>query len=123
MILLGLFPVAGLFALCPNQWTVFVNYAKTFIAVKLWPVGWTLLSTFNERRAILETFDDPGRVSGSPFLAVAAMYLVVPGLMFLIVHLAAAAAAVPFSPALPPPSGPGLGPVAPAASAAARIGR
>jgi hypothetical protein len=123
MILLGLFPVAGLFALCPNQWMLFVNYAKTFISVKLWPVGWTLLSTFNERRTILETFDEPGRVSGSPFLAAAAMYLVVPGVMFLIVHLAAAAAALPFSPAVPPPSGPGLGPVAPAACAAARLAR
>jgi hypothetical protein len=123
MILLGLFPVAGLFALCPNQWMLFVNYAKTFISVKLWPIGWTLLSTFNDRRAILETFDDPGRVSGSPFLAAAAMYLVVPGVMFLIVHLAAAAAALPFSPAVPPPAGPGLGPVAPAASAAARLAR
>jgi hypothetical protein len=86
-------------------------------------VGWTLLSTFNERRAILETFDDPGRVSGSPFLAVAAMYLVVPAVMFLIVHFAAAAAALPFAPAVPPPSGPGLGPVAPAAGVAARLAR
>jgi hypothetical protein len=39
--------------------------------------------------------------------------------MFLIVHLAAAAAALPISPAVPPPSGPGLGSVAPAAIAAA----
>jgi len=89
----------------------------------LWAIGWTLLSTFNERRAILETFDDPGRVSGSPFLAVAAMYLVVPSVMFLVVHLAAAAAALPFSPAVPPPAGPGLGPLAPAASAAVRLAR
>jgi hypothetical protein len=123
MILLGLFPVAGLFALCPNQWMLFVNYAKVFLSVKLWPVGWTLLSTFNERRAILETFDDPGRVSGSPFLAVAALYLLIPGVMFLIVHLATAAAALPFSQAVPPPAGPGLGPVAPAASAAGRLAR
>jgi hypothetical protein len=86
-------------------------------------VGWSLLSTFNERRAVLETFDDPGRVNGSPFLAAAAMYLVVPGVMFLIVHVAAAAAALPFAPAVPPPAGPGLGPVAPAASAAARMAR
>jgi hypothetical protein len=123
MVLLGLFPVAGLFALCPNQWKLFLNYAKVLISIKLWPVGWTLLSTFNERRGIIETFDAPGRVSGTPFLAVASMYLIVPGIMFLIVHLAATAAALPFSPALPPPSGPGLGPVAPAASAAARLAR
>jgi len=43
--------------------------------------------------------------------------------MFLIVHLAAAAAALPFSPAVPPPSGPGLGLVAPAATAAGQLAR
>jgi hypothetical protein len=123
MVLLGLFPVAGLFALVPNQWKVFINYSKVFISVKLWPVGWTLLSTFNERRGALEAFESPERVTGSPFMAIAMMYLLVPGLAFLIVHLAAAAAALPFAPALPPAAGPGLGPVAPAVNVAARLSR
>ena len=89
--------------------------------MKLWPIGWTLLSTFNQRRGILETFDPPGRITGSPFLAISAMYLLVPALMFLIVHLATTAAAVPFTPAVPPAAGPGLGPVGPAVQIAARL--
>ena len=34
MILLGLFPIAGLFALLPGQWKVFVHFAKVFLSVK-----------------------------------------------------------------------------------------
>jgi hypothetical protein len=121
MVILGLFPVVALFALLPNQWKVLVNYGKVFVSVKLWPVGWTLLSTFNQRRSLLETFDPPGRITGSPFLAISAMYLLVPALMFLIVHLATTAAAAPFTPAVPPAAGPGLGPVGPAVQIAARL--
>jgi len=123
MVILGLFPVAGLFALIPNQWKVLVNYGKVFVSIKLWPVGWTLLSTFNQRRGLLEAFDPPGRITGAPFLAVSAMYFLIPGLMFLIVHLATAAAAAPFAPAVPPTAGPGLGPVVPAVNIAARLSR
>jgi hypothetical protein len=118
MVVLGLFPVAALFALLPQQWKVLVNYGKVFVSIKLWPIGWSLLSTFNQRRGLLEAFDPPGRVLGTPYLALASMYLIVPGFMFLIVHLATAAAAAPFSAAVPPPVGPGLGPVAPAAHVA-----
>lgn len=123
MVILGLFPVAALFSLIPQQWKVLVNYGKVFVSIKLWPIGWTLLSTFNQRRGLLEAFDPPGRVSGSPFLAISAMYLIVPTLMFLIVHLATTAAAAPFTPAVPPAAGPGLGPVAPAVQVAARLAR
>jgi len=123
MVILGFFPVAALYALIPHQWKALVNYGKVLVSVKLWPIGWTLLSTFNQRRGLLEAFDPPGRVTGSPFLAIAAMYLLVPALMFLIVHLATAAAAAPFAPAVPPAAGPGLGPVGPAVHVAARLSR
>jgi hypothetical protein len=123
MVILGLFPVAALFALLPQQWKVLVNYGKALVSIKLWPVGWTLLSTFNQRRGLLEAFDPPGRVTGSPFLAISAMYLLVPALMFLIVHLATTAATAPFTPAVPPAAGPGLGPVAPAVHVAARLSK
>jgi hypothetical protein len=123
MILLGLFPVAALFALCPNQWKVLLNFTKVFVSVKLWPVGWTVLSSFNQRRGALEAFDPPERISGSPFLAISAMYLVIPALTFLVVHLATAAAAMPFSAAVPPAAGPGSDPIAPAVGIAARVGR
>ncbi len=123
MIVLGLFPVAALFALCPGQWNTFVNYGKVLISIKTWPIGWCILSTFNQRRGALEAFDSPERVGGSPFLAVSAMYLVIPAVAFLIVHLAATAAAMPFAAAVPPAAGPGSGPVAPAAAVASRAAR
>jgi hypothetical protein len=123
MILLGLFPVAGLFALVPNQWKVFVQYLKTFASVKLWPVGWAVLSTFNQRRGAMEAFDAPERVGGGVFLGVAGMYLLIPAIAFLVVHLAASAAAMPFSPAVPPTAGPGLGPAGPLVNVSARLAR
>jgi hypothetical protein len=123
MIVLGLFPVAAMFALCPGQWKTFVNYGKVLISIKTWPIGWAILSTFNQRRAALEAFDSPERIGGNAFLAVSAMYLVVPAVAFLIVHLAATAAAVPFAAAVPPAAGPGSGPVAPAAAVASRVAR
>ena len=123
MIVLGLFPVAALFALCPGQWKTLVNYGKVLGSIKLWPIGWCILSTFNQRRGALEAFDTPERIGGAPFLAVTAMYLLVPALAFAIVHLAASAAAIPFAAAVPPAAGPGSGPIAPAAAVAARIAR
>src|SRR6185295_5577138 len=63
MVILGLFPVAALFALLPQQWKVLVNYGKALVRIKLWPVGWTMLSTFNQRPGLLEAFYPPGRVS------------------------------------------------------------
>jgi hypothetical protein len=123
MIVMGLFPVAALFALCPGQWKTLVNYGKVLISVKLWPIGWCVLSTFNQRRGALEAFDSPERIGGSPFLAVSAMYLLVPALAFAIVHLGVSAAAIPFAAAVPPAAGPGSGPVAPAAALASRAAR
>ena len=123
MVLLGLFPLAGLFALAPGQWRVLLNFLKVFFSVKLWPVGWSVLSTFNQRRGALEAFDAPERGGGSVFLAIAGMYLLIPAIAFLIVHLASATAAMPFAQAVPPAAGAGLGPAGPVVHAAARIGR
>jgi hypothetical protein len=123
MILLGLFPVVALFALCPGQWRVFLNFLKVFISVKLWPIGWTLLSTFNQRRGALEAFDAPERVAGNAFLAISSMYLLIPAFSFILVQLATSAAALPFAQAVPPAAGPGSGPVSPAVSIAARVAR
>lgn len=110
MLLIGLFPIAGLFALLPGKWRVLVNWGKAFISVKLWPVLWAALSSFNARRGSLEAFDPWGGTKSDVWMAVAAMYLLTPGVAFLVVHLAASAAAMPFSAAVPPPAGPGLGP-------------
>lgn len=123
MILLGLFPVAGLFALLPGQWKVFLNYGKALCSLKLWPIGWAILSAFNQRRSALEAFEPPDRGGGTVFLGVAAMYLLVPAIAFLVVHLATTAAAMPFAPAVPPPAGPGLGPLAPVINVGARLAK
>lgn len=123
MILLGLFPVAGLLALMPGQWKTLTHYLEVFASIKLWPVGWALLSTFNQRRGVLETFDAPERGDGSVFLAVSAMYLLVPALAFMIVRLAGAAAAIPFSQAVPAPAGPGLGAAGAVVNVAARMAK
>jgi hypothetical protein len=123
LLILGLFPAAGLFALWPGKWRALVNYAKIFIAVKLWPVGWAALSSFNATRSVLEAFDPVERTGGDVFLAIASMYLLVPAFSFLIVHLGASALAAPFTPAVPPPSGPTLGPAAPVVNVAVRAAR
>jgi hypothetical protein len=106
----GLFPVAGLWALLPGKWTALVHFAKVFLSVKLWPVLWAALTQWNARRSAVEAFDPGERGSGDVFLAVAALYLLTPGIAFLLVHLAARAAAIPFQPAVPAAAGPGSGP-------------
>ncbi len=118
MLAMGLFPAAGLWALVPGKWRVLVNWGKVFVSVKLWPVGWAALTAFNARRSALEALDPGGRGTGDVFLGVASMYLLVPGIAFLVVHLAASAAAMPFAPAAPPAAGPGLGPAGPVVRAA-----
>lgn len=121
-LVLGLFPLAGLWALLPGHAQALLHYAKVFVSVKLWPVGWAALSSFNARRTAVEAFDPPARGTGDVFFAASAMYLLVPAIAFAIVHLAARAAQMPFAPAMPPPSGPGLGPGA-VVVAAARAAR
>jgi hypothetical protein len=126
LFVIGLFPLAGLIALLPGNWRALVNWGKVFVSVKLWPVLWAALSNFNARRSSLEVFDPDPRGSADVFLAVSSMYPLTPAIAYLVVNLAVSAAAMPFSPALPAPSGPGLGPVSPAlrgADAAARMGR
>lgn len=105
LFLLGLFPLAGLWALLPGRWTALVHWGKVFLSVKLWPVCWAVLTCFNAKRSALEAFDPGPRGSGDVFLAVSAFYLLVPTISFLIVQLGATAVAMPFSPALPSPAG------------------
>jgi hypothetical protein len=119
LLVLGLFPLAGLWALWPGGGKALLNWGKVLVSVKLWPVCWAALSAFNAKRAAIEAFDPSPRGSGEVFLAVSALYLVTPVVAFAMVHVAAEAAALPFAAAVPPPAGPGLGP----AGAAIRLGR
>lgn len=118
MLVLGLFPVAGALALLPGKWRALVNYGKVLVSVKLWPVLWAALSSFNARRPSLEVFGPDPRGSTDVVLAAASMYLLAPTVAYLVVHLAVSAAVMPFTPAVPPPSGPGLGAAGPALGAA-----
>ncbi len=123
LFVIGIFPLAGLFALLPGKWRALVNYGKVLVSVKLWPVFWAALSSFNARRSALEAFDPSPRESSDVFLAAASMYLLTPAIAYLVVNLAVSAASMPFGQAVPPPSGPGLGPVMPAVRAAGMAAR
>ncbi len=114
MLLLALFPVAGLLALLPGKWTVLLQFAKVFASVKLWPLGWALLTAFAERRpAHLALADVAGGTGGefleafrqsdppNVFVSVSLMYFVVPAVSFLVVNLVSGAAAAPFAGAAP----------------------
>ena len=106
LFLLGLLPLAGLWALWPGKWTALANWGRLFASVKLWPVGWAILTSFNAKRSALEAFDPGPRGSGEAFLAVSAFYVLVPTLSFLVVQLGVKAAASPFASAIPGPAGP-----------------
>jgi hypothetical protein len=122
LFLLGLFPIAGLFALLPGRWRALVNYGKVLVSLKLWPVGWAVLSAFDAKRSLHEAFEPAARGSGSVAYAVASFYVLVPAVAFLVVHLATTAAAMPFAAAVPPPAGPPISPSA-AVSVALRQAR
>ena len=123
LFLLGLFPVAGLWALLPGKWTALLNWLKVFVSVKLWPVCWAALTTFNAKRSAMEAFDPGPRGSGEVWLVVASMYALTPAICFLVVQMGATAAAMPFSQAVPPASGPGLGPAGPVVGVALRAAK
>ncbi|MBI4566651.1 MAG: hypothetical protein HY716_18390 [Planctomycetes bacterium] len=106
MLLMALFPVAGVYALWPGQWTVLLRFARLFFSVKLWPFGWSLLSAFVRRRPVSLALADAlspagdavqGSWSDGPnlFVLTAAMYVLVPAACFLAVHLMSIAAALP----------------------------
>jgi hypothetical protein len=123
MLLLGLFPLAALWALLPGRWTVLARFAQVFVSVKLWPVGWALLTYFGQRRPSTEALTFGGMEDAgtrSIFATVAMMYLLIPLLSFLIVNLVSSAAAMPFRDAVPAPAG---GSPAQAALAVARAAR
>ncbi|GEM_PF-5178276 len=109
MIVTGLFPIVGLFALLPGRWRALVNYGKVFLSIKLWPVCWAALTRFNARASELDVFGD-GIRSSDLLTAVASMYLVTPALCFAVVSLATSVSALPFQQAFSQPAGVTVGP-------------
>jgi hypothetical protein len=95
MVILAIFPFAGFIALLPGHWTALLLWAKYLLWVKLWMVFWSVLSKFNEWRYSLEDIgSDPSNGIGDAsyiFPAIAAMYLLTPGLSAIVVTLLSAA--------------------------------
>ena len=117
MLLTSFFPVAAMWSLVPGKWTALVNYAKVFVSIKLWPLGWTLLTTFSRQRPIEDALSEHAPPS-DVFTAVTLLYFMIPALSFIVVNLATAAAAIPFKEAAPVVAGPGNGPMGQAATMA-----
>lgn len=116
MIVIGLFPVVGLFALLPGRWRALVNYGKVLFSIKLWPVCWAVLSRFTARAPSFDTFGD-GVGTGEFVTVVASMYLLTPLLCLAIVNLVTSVSSIPFQQAVPAPAGSAVG----GAVAAARM--
>lgn len=95
MLILAVFPLAGFISLLPGHWTVLFTWMKMLLSVKLWMVFWSILSRFNEYRYRLEDIGSgPENGIGDQsylFPAIAAMYLMTPGLSLLAVQLLSAA--------------------------------
>jgi hypothetical protein len=118
MLLMAFFPVAVLYALLPGKWTALLHFAKLFMAVKLWPFGWALLTGFTQRRPAVMALADAAsdlrarveldfRIGDTPnlFVTITLMYILVPALSFVVVQLVSHAASLPFQQAMPRPSG------------------
>jgi hypothetical protein len=94
-VILMAFPIAGLWSLWPGSWTAIVNFLKLWASIKIWPIFWTFLSSFNIYRLNLPP-DDPLGAEGTGgsaamFASVAAMYVLVPVLSYMILNLVAQA--------------------------------
>jgi hypothetical protein len=90
-VLLMVFPIAGLMAFWPRGYQALVHFLKVFLSVKLWPLFWAFLSRMNVDRAQFDP-SDPGGFQGTfgqseMFTSLAAMYLLVPVLSFMIVGI------------------------------------
>ena len=118
MLLMSLFPLAGLYALLPGKWTALLQFSKLFFSVKLWPFGWALLTAFTQRRPSAMALADASsdlrapleqalRIGESPsiFVSVSLLYVLVPALAFVAVQLVSHAASLPFQAAMPRPAG------------------
>lgn len=92
MVLIGLFPVAALWALWPGHWKALLNFGKLFLSVKLWMVFWAILAAFNQARYDLVLGNDPARNGIGNQIeilpSIATMYLLTPLLSYMIVSLA-----------------------------------
>jgi len=96
MVITAMFPIAALATFWPWRWTVLITWAKYLLWIKLWMVFWAMLAAFNQARYEFTNGSNPSNGIGDQsyiFPAIAAMYLVSPGLALLVVQLLDAAKA------------------------------
>jgi len=112
----------------PGSWTAVLNFLKLWTSIKLWPVFWTFLSSFNIYRLNLPA-DDPLGVEGTGgsaamFASVAAMYVLVPVLSYMILNLVAQAGMLTISSftGSGTGAGPAIGTIAAGVSTAGKAG-
>lgn len=128
-VILMAFPIAGLWSLWPGSWTAILNFLKLWTSIKIWPVFWTFLSSFNIYRLNLPT-DDPLGVEGTGgsaamFASITAMYVLVPVLSYMVMNLVSQAGMLTISAftGVGTGAGPAIGTISAGVSAAGRIAR
>jgi hypothetical protein len=128
-VILMAFPIAGLWSLWPGSWMAILNFLKLWTSIKIWPVFWTFLSSFNIYRLNLPT-DDPLGVEGTGgsaamFASVAAMYVLVPVLSYMVMNLVSQAGMLTISAftGAGTGAGPAIGTITAGVSAAGRLAR
>ncbi len=128
-VILMAFPIAGLWSLWPGSWTAILNFLKLWTSIKIWPVFWTFLSSFNVYRLDLPP-DDPLGAEGTGgsaamFASVAAMYVLVPVLSYMILNLVSQAGMLTISAftGAGTGAGPAIGTLTSGVSAAGRLAR
>ncbi len=90
MVITAMFPIAAFATFWPWRWTALITWAKYLLWIKLWMVFWAMLAEFNRARYEFTIGDDPSNGIGDQtyiFPAIAAMYLIAPGLALLVVQL------------------------------------
>jgi hypothetical protein len=127
-VLLMAFPVAGLWSLWPGSWTAVLNFLKMWASIKIWPIFWSFLSAFNVYRLNLPP-DDPlgaeGTGGSAPmFASIAAMYVLVPVLSFMVMNLVSQAGMLSISAftGAGTGAGPAIGTIASGMSVAGKAG-
>lgn len=127
-VLLMAFPIAGLWSLWPGSWTAIFHFFKLWISIKIWPIFWSFLSAFNVYRLELSPEDPLGAEasggSAAMFASVAAMYVLVPVLSYMILNLVSQAGMLTISAftGAGTGAGPAVGSLVSAASVAGRAG-
>lgn len=93
MIVLAIFPLIAVWALLPGKAVFFFRYFKILAGVKLWPVFWTVVSSFYNSGGLEGVLTGEQKAPDALFVA-ASMYLLVPVICVGVVELSASFASM-----------------------------